>query len=544
MVGTASRSAQSTRQVLRVVLWALIIVAAFVILRSLPISAGLDLLQRKVTAFGPWGPIIFGVAYFLAAVLFVPGSALTLAAGAIFGIPGGFATVSIASTAAAGTSFLIARYLARDKVRALADSNRTFGAIDRAIAQGGWRIIALLRLSPAVPFSLGNYLYGLTPVEFWPYVIASWIAMMPGSFLYVYLGFVGRTAAGAASSAAPAGRNVWQYVLLAAGLLATVAVSVYVTRLARKALKETALTKPAASNEETQAPAASPAARARSLVGLGAVAALAVGLVACAHIAKPRLAGLFGPPKATLTEAYADTTATGTFDHSALDRVLKTHVRDGGFVDYAALAGDSAQLDAYIASLANATPDGLSRDERLALLINAYNAFTLRLILDHAPVASIRDIPAEKRWKAVRWNLAGTLYSLDQIEHEQIRPRFAEPRVHFALVCAAVGCPPLRQGAYVGSRIQEQLTDQAAYVHASPRWLRLDTKAGELRLTALYDWFAGDFLQQAPTVAAFAARSSPELMTLIKSGREPRVTFLDYDWTLNSIENAARATAP
>ncbi|MFN5959426.1 MAG: TVP38/TMEM64 family protein, partial [Planctomyces sp.] len=157
--------------------------------------------QRKVTAFGPWGPIIFGVAYFLAAVLFVPGSALTLAAGAIFGIPGGFATVSIASTAAAGTSFLIARYLARDKVRALADSNRTFGAIDRAIAQGGWRIIALLRLSPAVPFSLGNYLYGLTPVKFWPYVIASWIAMMPGSFLYVYLGFVGRTAAGAASSA-------------------------------------------------------------------------------------------------------------------------------------------------------------------------------------------------------------------------------------------------------------------------------------------------------------------------------------------------------
>jgi len=222
-------SSHRFNRLLRIAALAVIAASVLVILRALPTAQMLDLVQRKVATLGAWGPVAFGVAYFVAAVLFVPGSALTLAAGAIFGLFGGFATVSASSTAAAGASFLIARYLARDKVRKMAESNRTFGAIDKAIAHGGWKIIALLRLSPAVPFSLGNYLYGLTPVKFWPYLLASWVAMMPGTFLYVYLGFVGKTAAGGG------GKNPWQYVLLGAGLLATIVVSVYVTRLARKA---------------------------------------------------------------------------------------------------------------------------------------------------------------------------------------------------------------------------------------------------------------------------------------------------------------------
>jgi len=521
------------RRAVRLICLLVIAASVLVILRALPTAELLDLMQRKVATFGPWGPVVFGTAYFIAAVLFVPGSALTLAAGAIFGLAGGFATVSVSSTLAAGASFLIARYLARERVRRMAESNRTFGAIDKAIAQGGWKIIALLRLSPAVPFSLGNYLYGLTPVRFWPHILASWIGMMPGTFLYVYLGYAGKTAAAGGS-----GKNPWQYVLLGAGLLATIVVSVYVTRLARKALKESALKDP----ESPQPAANGETAHASKPIGKLIVAAsvLAV-LAACAELNKGRLGSMFGPPKATLHEAYANKAEGVKFDHSAFDSLLHKHVTEGGFVDYDGLKKDPAALDAYITTIGKADVETLGRDERLAFLINAYNAFTLRLILDHYTIDSIKDIPSDQRWDAKRWEVAGGTYSLNQIEHELIRPKFAEPRVHFALVCAAVGCPPLRADAYTGARLEEQLTDQTRYVHTHPRWFRLNEAKGEVALTALYDWYGGDFTQKASSVTAFAAQYSPELVRLINAGKEPRVAFLDYSWKLNSIANRGLA---
>lgn len=115
----------------------------------------------------------------------------------------------------------------------MAQSNRHFAAIDQAIAEGGWKIVALLRLSPAIPFNLQNYLYGLTPVAFWPYVLASWIAMLPGTFMYVYLGHLAGSAI-----AGDRQRSPLQWALLVVGLLATVAVTVYVTRLAKRKLNE------------------------------------------------------------------------------------------------------------------------------------------------------------------------------------------------------------------------------------------------------------------------------------------------------------------
>lgn len=136
--------------------------------------------------------------------------------------------------------------------------------------------------------------------------------------------------------------------------------------------------------------------------------------------------------------------------------------------------------------------EALGRDEKLAFLINAYNAFTLRLILDHRPLASIRDIPSSERWDAVRWVLAGRTVSLNQIEHELIRPNFAEPRIHFALVCAAVGCPPLRTEAYTGAELEEQLTDQSRYVHTHPRWFNYEDGAEEIGLTAQNQLVAAD----------------------------------------------------
>ncbi|MGE0705764.1 MAG: DUF547 domain-containing protein, partial [Vicinamibacterales bacterium] len=286
----------------------------------------------------------------------------------------------------------------------------------------------------------------------------------------------------------------------------------------------------------------SDAVRAKPVVKLIAIAGTLAVLAACAQVNKGRLGSMFGPPKATLHEAYANTPTGAVFDHSAFDAVLKAHVSaTGGFVDYGALKQDAGGLDGYIAAIGKADVDTLGRDERLAFLINAYNAFTLRLILDHYPVDSIKDIPSDQRWDAKRWTIAGGTYSLNQIEHELIRPKFAEPRVHFALVCAAIGCPPLRSEAYTGSRLEEQLSDQSRYVHSHARWFRLDEAKGELSLTALYDWYGGDFTQKASSVVAYAAQYSPDLVRLINAGKEPRVTFLDYSWKLNSVANRSLA---
>jgi uncharacterized membrane protein YdjX (TVP38/TMEM64 family) len=201
-----------------------------------PVGALVNALQGWLDGLGLAGRFAFPAIYVLATLLFVPGSLLTAAAGALFGLSWGTAVVSVASTLAAALAFLIARHLARQTVARRAEANPRFRAIDRAIEQGGWRIIALLRLSPAVPFSLANYAFGLTGIPFWPYLAASWLAMLPGTFLYVYLGNLGReglAAAGGTSAYGP-----WQWALLIAGLLATVVVIVHVTRLARRALRE------------------------------------------------------------------------------------------------------------------------------------------------------------------------------------------------------------------------------------------------------------------------------------------------------------------
>jgi uncharacterized membrane protein YdjX (TVP38/TMEM64 family) len=209
-------------------------VALVVAARVLPVAEWLRAFQSWVAHQGPLGGVVYAAAYVLAALLFVPGSLLTVGAGLLFGLLWGTVIVSVASTTAAAAAFLIARHLARERVEGLARRNRNFAAIDRAIREKGWRIVALLRLSPLVPFSIGNYLYGLTPVAFWPYVLASWIAMLPPTVLYVYLGVAGKAAAGAGE----AGRSPLEWALLGVGLLATAVVTVMVTRAARRQLAQ------------------------------------------------------------------------------------------------------------------------------------------------------------------------------------------------------------------------------------------------------------------------------------------------------------------
>ncbi len=215
---------------------AIVAVSALILVRMLPTDDLQQNFQNWIAGLGVWGGIVFVVIYIVATVCMIPGSLITLVGGAIFGLGLGFVLVSVASTTGAALAFLIARYVARAKVAEMAASNEKFAAVDEAISEGGWKIVGLLRLSPAIPFNWQNYLYGLTRIAFWPYVLTSWIAMMPGTLMYVYLG----TVAGAASTGAK--KSAWQWGLLIVGLLATIIVTVYITHLARQKLN--AKTKP------------------------------------------------------------------------------------------------------------------------------------------------------------------------------------------------------------------------------------------------------------------------------------------------------------
>jgi uncharacterized membrane protein YdjX (TVP38/TMEM64 family) len=189
-----------------------------------------------VEASGAWGPLVFIAGYALAVVAFAPGSILTLAAGAIFGLSRGVVYVFIAAVLGSSAAFLVARYAARRAIERRLATTPRFAAIDRAIAAQGRRIVFLLRLSPVFPFNLLNYALGLTRVRFADYFVAS-IGMLPGTFLYVYYGKLAGDVATLAGGASPP-RDAGYWVVLAIGLVATVVVTTFVTRIARRALRE------------------------------------------------------------------------------------------------------------------------------------------------------------------------------------------------------------------------------------------------------------------------------------------------------------------
>jgi uncharacterized membrane protein YdjX (TVP38/TMEM64 family) len=215
----------------------LILLSLVLILRRLPVWPVVKALGEWIEELGFWGSLVFGLIYAAAVVALIPGSVLTLAAGALFGLTGGTIIASLASTTGSSVAFLISRSWARERIAAKLKRYPKFEAIDQAVSESGWKIVALLRLSPAVPFNLQNYLYGLTGIRFWPYVLTSWLAMMPATFMYVYLGDLGRESLQAAGGTEhPPSPSEWGMLIV--GLIATVGVAVYLTRLARKALRE------------------------------------------------------------------------------------------------------------------------------------------------------------------------------------------------------------------------------------------------------------------------------------------------------------------
>jgi uncharacterized membrane protein YdjX (TVP38/TMEM64 family) len=189
-----------------------------------------------VQGIGPWGAVLFAAAYVPAAVLFLPGSLLTLGAGFVFGLAKGTIIASLGSTAGAAAAFMAARSLAHDWVASHVAQRPTLAAIGRAVETDGFKIVLLTRLSPVFPYNLLNYGYGLTSVPFRTYVIASWVGMLPGTIMYVYLGSAANSLATLLSGETP--RSTGGQALFVLGLAATVAVTIIVTRRARRALNE------------------------------------------------------------------------------------------------------------------------------------------------------------------------------------------------------------------------------------------------------------------------------------------------------------------
>jgi len=224
----------------------------------------------------------------------------------------------------------------------------------------------------------------------------------------------------------------------------------------------------------------------------------------------------------------------GAVDNSLYAEVLKRHVSDG-LVDYTGLKRNRAPLDAYLDKMGAVDPDELSRNGQLAFYINLYNAATLRLVVDHYPLKSIRDIGSffSSPWKARIVMLKGQMVSLDHIEHKIIRARFKESRAHFALNCTAVSCPVLRDEPYDEDRLEMQFSDATIeFINDRSKNYLLGRV---LYLSKIFDWFSGDFPKEITHWIKRYSRDSlrEHFDDADQNARPLRVEFLPYDWSLN-----------
>ena len=250
------------------------------------------------------------------------------------------------------------------------------------------------------------------------------------------------------------------------------------------------------------------------------------------------------------------------FDHAYTDyaAVLREYVRPPR-VDYERLKANRSVLDRVVAGLNSDTARGepsWSREERMAFWINAYNVLTLQAIVNHYPIRggwfsrgqspSIRQIPGV--WTTLNWPVAGKTVTLDDIEHKILRPQFADPRIHFAINCASVGCPPLAPVPYRAEGLSESLDAAARTYLASPQGLVADNRT--LRVTSIFDWYGDDFIAQygprmpgaqpakTRAILAVVAAFGPPPAAAVASSPDVTLRFLDYDWRLNDTSSSPR----
>lgn len=260
--------------------------------------------------------------------------------------------------------------------------------------------------------------------------------------------------------------------------------------------------------------------------------------LACSAAAYALLALLLGSTQSVRA-------ACAPFDHShdLWEQLTARWVANGGVAYAALLREDEQRLDTYLKELSATCADDYetwSGEQRLAFWINTYNAYTVRLILDHYPLSSIRRIgflpgaAFRKKFIPMQGLKEGEI-SLDVIEHDILRADFQEPRVHFALVCAARSCPPLREEAYRAPDLEAQLDDQARRFLRNEAKNRFDAASGTLYLSEIFDWFSDDFVTDTDALPAYVA----PYMADPRAAHAERVEFLPYDWALNEVPNPA-----
>ena len=232
----------------------------------------------------------------------------------------------------------------------------------------------------------------------------------------------------------------------------------------------------------------------------------------------------------TVVEVKENTTEAGAkaplnlskVDHSSFGTLLKEHVNSRGDVNYQAFKKDQAKLESYIESLSkNTIQKSWTNNENLAYYINVYNAYTIKLILDNYPLKSILDINYGKPWDLKFIKLGTTIYTLNNIENDIIRKEFDEPRIHFAVNCAASSCPPLLNDAYYAESLEEQLEGQTVSFINNATYNKISKS--ELRLSKIFDWYGNDF----KGVKDFVVRYSDVNI------QNAKITFKEYDWSLN-----------
>jgi hypothetical protein len=284
----------------------------------------------------------------------------------------------------------------------------------------------------------------------------------------------------------------------------------------------------------------------RRLLHVALTMILAVAIDSCLSADQ---SGLLKPPLAF---------AAG-FSYEGHAKTLSAHVDGQGIVNYTGLKADRKGLDAFVSSLAALDPELFGKwsdKEKIAFWINAYNALTLRVIIDNYPIKasffsalrfpqnSIRQIKGA--WDEIQFPVMGRKVTLDNIEHDTLRKQFDEPRIHVALVCAALGCPPLRNEPYIPTKLESQLDDQARRFFKDPGKFRVDREEGRVYLSSIFKWFGGDFVKAYGSSKGFPGKGETERAVLnfssncvdqdVKSYLEKggySISYLPYDWSLN-----------
>ena len=498
------------RNITKLLLLGLILVGGFLAVRLTPLG---DLLSREgvtsAIAFlraSAWAPLIFIIAYATLTALAVPGTILTLVGGGVFGVFWGTVYNSIAANIGANAAFLISRGLGREGVRSLLGSDSAaLEKLDDVVGRHGFRGLLTLRLIPLVPFNALNFGSGLLPLRWRTYAVATLVGIFPGTVVYTFF------ADALLQGSQEASRGALIRVAIAGALLILMS-------FLPQILKRFRISLPGA----------------------------AAGIL-CGFLAGP--GGALGQETQTQEAREPGLESRILVDHGPFTALLEDVVTPGG-VDYAGLKARHEALGAYLSQLgavSEADLEGASETDRLAFWINAYNACMLDRVVRHYPIERARGLarlknavagrPANSVWQITdvftepHCLIAGSNRSQDQIEHEIIRP-MGEPRIHFAINCAARSCPPLIPEAYDGARLDEQLDARVRAFMADPAHFRLE--GNTLQVNKVLDWFGSDF-GGAEGLKAFFSRYAEGSDRDALGQADTGVTYFEYDWTLNDV---------